>query len=90
MSLHVFVSISEQGQGDRWDVPSSNDILTYIFPPYAFGKVCGGMKNVFKYCRSLGISVERRLKEGIVVSTALYGTETWNMEAAQRRRLNAS
>ncbi len=51
------------------------------------GKVCRGMKRVFK-CRSLGMNAMRRLYEGLVVSTALYGTETWNMEAAERRNLN--
>ena len=40
------------------------------------GKVCGGM------------SAKRRLYEGIVVLTALYGAETWNMGAAERRRWN--
>ncbi len=42
------------------------------------GKVCGGMKRVFK-CRSLGMSAKTRLYEGIVVATALYGSETWNI-----------
>ncbi len=51
------------------------------------GKVCGGMKKVFK-CRSLGISAKRRLYEGVVVPSALYGHETWNMAAAERWRLN--
>ncbi len=51
------------------------------------GKVCGGMKRVFKY-RSLGMSGKRRLYEGAVVPAALYGTETWNMGAAERRKLN--
>ncbi len=41
-------------------------------------------------CRSLGMNAKRRLYEGVVVNlpTALYGTETWNMGAAERRRLN--
>ena len=51
------------------------------------GKVWGGMNRVFK-CRSLGMNAKRRLYEGIVVPTALYGAETWNMRAAERRRLN--
>ncbi len=51
------------------------------------GKVCGGMKRVFK-CRSLGITAKRSLYEGVVVPTALYGAETWNMGAEERRRLN--
>ncbi len=36
-------------------------------------------------CRSLGMSAKRRLYEGIVVPAALYGAETWNMGAAERR-----
>ncbi len=51
------------------------------------GKVCGGMKRVFM-CRSLGISAKKRLYEGVVVPTALYGAETWNMGAAERKKLN--
>ncbi len=51
------------------------------------GKLHGGMKRVFK-CRSLGLSSKKRLHEGVVVPTALYGTETWNMGAAEKRRLN--
>ncbi len=34
------------------------------------------------------MSAKRRLYKGIVVPTALYGAETWNMGAAERRRLN--
>ncbi len=48
------------------------------------GKVCGGMKINFK-CRSLGMSAKRRLYEGVGVPTALFGAETWNMVAAERR-----
>ncbi len=47
------------------------------------GKVCGGMKRVFK-CKSLGMRGKRRLYEGVVVPAALYGAETWNMGAAER------
>ncbi len=45
------------------------------------------MKRMFK-CRLHGMNAKRRLYEGVLVSTALYGAETWNMLAAQRRRLN--
>ncbi len=51
------------------------------------GKVCGGMKRVFK-CRSLGMSAKRRLYKGAVVPTVLHEAEAWNMGAAERRRLN--
>ncbi len=39
-------------------------------------------------CRSLGMSAKRRLYEGVVVPTALYGAETWNMGTVERKRLN--
>ncbi len=48
------------------------------------GKACRGMKRVFK-CTPLGINAKRRVYEGVVVSMALYGAETWNMGAAERR-----
>ncbi len=38
-------------------------------------------------CRSLGMSVKRRLYEGVGSGTALYGAETWNTGAAERKRL---
>ncbi len=34
------------------------------------------------------MSAKRGLYEGIVVPMALYGDETWNMGAAERKRLN--
>ena len=45
------------------------------------------MKKVFK-CKSLRMSAKRRLYEEIVVPTALYGAGTWNMGAAERKKLN--
>ncbi len=39
-------------------------------------------------CKSLGMSAKRRLCEEVVVPTALHGAETWNMGAAERKRLN--
>ena len=51
------------------------------------GRVMGGMKKVFK-CRSLGMGAKKRLYEGVVVPTTLYGAETWNMGVAERKRLN--
>ncbi len=39
-------------------------------------------------CQSLSTSAKRRLYEGVVVPMALYGSETWNMGAAERKRLN--
>ncbi len=39
-------------------------------------------------CKSLGMSAKKKLYEGVVVPTALCGAETWNMGAAERKRLN--
>ena len=39
-------------------------------------------------CRLLGMYVQRKLYEGVGVLTALYGSEAWNVGAAERRRLN--
>ncbi len=47
------------------------------------------MKRVFK-CKSLGMSAKRSLYEGVVVPTVLYGAETWNVGAAERKRLNVT
>ncbi len=41
-------------------------------------KVCGGIKKVFK-CGLLGMNAKKRMYEGVVVLTVLYGAETWNM-----------
>ena len=32
---------------------------------------------------------KKRLYEGIMVPTVLYGAETWNLGAAERKRFNA-
>ena len=50
-------------------------------------KCMGGMKSVMSN-RALGMSAKRRLYEGVVVPTAVYGAETWNMKEADRRRLD--
>ncbi len=46
-----------------------------------------GNEKKFK-CKSLDMSARRRLYEGVVVPTVLYGAETWSMGAAERKRLN--
>ena len=39
-------------------------------------------------CRVMGMNVKRRLYEGVAVSTALYGAETWSMAVAEKMILN--
>ena len=38
--------------------------------------------------RGLGIKAKKCLYEGVIVSTALYGTEAWGMRNAERRKVN--
>ena len=50
-------------------------------------KCLDGMKSVIRN-RYLGMGVKRRLYEGVVVSTALYGAEAWSVKQEDRRRLD--
>ena len=47
----------------------------------------GALKMVLKN-RGLGMSAKRRLYEGAIVPTTVYGAETWGMRLAERKRLN--
>ncbi len=38
--------------------------------------------------RALGMKAERRLYEGVVIPTAVYGAETWNVRKSERKRLD--
>ena len=38
--------------------------------------------------RGLGIKMKKSLYEGVIVPTALYGTEAWGMRNAGRRKVN--
>ncbi len=48
-------------------------------------KCMGGMKSV-SCCRVLGMNAKRRLYEVVVVPTALYGAETWNVRESKRNK----
>jgi hypothetical protein len=50
-------------------------------------KCLGGLKSVMRN-RYLGMSAKRRLYEGVIVPTALYGAETWNIKKAERNKLD--
>ena len=50
-------------------------------------KCLGGLKSVMRN-RHLGMVAKRRLYEGVIVPTAMYGAETWNMREEERRSLN--
>ncbi len=50
-------------------------------------KCMGGMKSML-HNRALGMNAKRRLCEGVVVPTALYGAETWNIRESERNRLD--
>ena len=51
-------------------------------------KCLGGLKSVMSN-RNLGMEAQRKLYEGVIVPTALYGAETWNIREAEKKRLNA-
>ncbi len=55
---------------------------------YNVGEECGEMK-VCK-CRSLRMNAKESFFEGIVVPSALYGTETWYMGTIERGKVECS
>ena len=38
--------------------------------------------------RGLGIKAKKCLYEGVIVPTALYGAQAWNMRTAERSKVN--
>ena len=50
-------------------------------------KAMGGMKQLFK-CRRLQMSAKKRLYEGVVMPTVMYGSETWGLRETERKKLN--
>ena len=50
-------------------------------------KCLGGLRSVMRN-RRLEMSAKRRLYEGVVVPTVLYGAETWNLREVDRKKLN--
>ncbi|KAK7082502.1 hypothetical protein SK128_003448 [Halocaridina rubra] len=53
------------------------------------GKYQGGLKSVMK-SRYLGMNAKRRIYEGLIVPTALYGTKTWNAREDEKSNLNVT
>ena len=47
----------------------------------------GALKSVRRN-RGFGIQTKKCLYEGVIVLTALYGTEAWGMRTAERRNVN--
>ena len=47
----------------------------------------GPLKSVLSN-RGLGIKAKKCLYEGVIVPTALYGAEAWDMKSAERRKVN--
>ena len=47
----------------------------------------GALKSVLSN-RGLGIKVKKRLYEGVIVPTSLYGAEACGMRSAERRKVN--
>ena len=52
-----------------------------------FSRVWGALKSV-RSNRGLGIKAKKCLYEGVIVPTALYGTEELGMRSAERRKVN--
>ena len=50
-------------------------------------RTSGALKSVLSH-RELGINAKKCLYLGIIVPTALYGAEAWNMRRAGRRKVN--
>ena len=50
-------------------------------------RACGALKSVLSN-RGLGIKVKKCLYEGVIVPTALYGSEAWGMRSSERRKVN--
>ena len=50
-------------------------------------RVCGALKSVLSKT-GLGIKAKKCLYEGVIVPTALYGTDAWGMRSAERRKEN--
>ena len=48
-------------------------------------KAMGGMKQLFK-CRRFQMSVKKRLYEGVVMPTVMYGSKTWGLRETERER----
>ena len=47
----------------------------------------GALKGVLSN-RGLGMNAKKSLYEGVIVLMALYGSETWSMRGAERRKVN--
>ena len=50
-------------------------------------RALGALKSVLSK-RGLGMKAKKCLYEGLIVPTALYGSETWGMRSAERRKVN--
>ena len=47
----------------------------------------GSLKSVLSN-RGLEIKAKKRLYEGVIVPTTLYGADAWGMRSAERRKVN--
>ena len=50
-------------------------------------KVLGALKGAMRN-RGLGMNVEKVLYEKVIVTTVMYGSESWGMKVAERQKLN--
>ena len=50
-------------------------------------KVAGAMKRLWRN-EGMGMEAKKALYEGVVIPTVLYGSETWGLREAERRKLD--
>ena len=50
-------------------------------------KAWGALKSLLSN-RGLGIKANKRLNEGVIIPTALYGAEAWGLRSAERKKVN--
>ena len=66
------------------DVGCERDVMHRMNEGY---RAWGVLKSVLRN-RGLGIKTKKCLYEGVIVPTALHGSEAWGMRSAERRKVN--
>ena len=67
-----------------FDLGCDRDVVHRMNGEY---RAWGALKSVLTN-RGLGINAKKCLYEGVIVPMAVYGSETWGMRSAERRKVN--